>query len=275
MGRQDSPPTSNTLHQFLNPDSNSNETQIENQHLDAFGADLTGNEYHHSMRPLPDIQSLGERMSRSIDLLQVLPPANQSEINHTRQLPNLLDQTPNESGAYTQKLSLSLGSWMLPPPTQYRERPSSSNLTSPTYSCNPAVDHISNDYSISDSSFASSLPSHYQVSPNFYGTESYMIAIGDSKYLKPAQSLLEEAVSVGGKLVQVSNEEYIKKLAPTDKGSLGVCSELRSDLFNNVLSLEKQQLEAKLSKLISLLEQVCFETLTEVSILTYYIILIH
>lgn len=212
-------------------------------------------------------------MFRSVDLLQVPPPANESEINHTRQLPNLLfDQTPNESSAHTQKLSLSLGSWMLLPPTLSRQRPSTSNLTSPTYSCNPEMDRGRNDYSISDSSFASSLPSHHQLSSNFYGTESYMIAVGDSKYLKPAQSLLEEAISVGGKLVQVSNEEYIKKLSPTDKkGSLGVCSELRSDLFNNVLSSEKQQLEAKLSKLISLLEEVCVEAPREVPSLKYYI----
>ncbi|KAL8098484.1 BEL1-like homeodomain protein 11 [Apium graveolens] len=257
MDRQDSPPTSNTLHQFLNPDSISNQTQTENQHLDAFGADLIGNAYHHSMRPLPNIQTLGKRMSRSVDLLQVPPLANESEINYTRQLPNLFDQTPNESSAHTQKLSLSLGSLMLLPPAQYRQRPSTSDIMSPTYSCNPAMDHGSNVYSISDSSFASSLPSHHQISSNFYGTESYMIAVGESKYLKPTQSLLEEAISVGGKLVQVSNEEYIKKLSPTDKkGSLGVSSELRSDLLNNVLSSQKPQLEAKLSKLISLLKEV-------------------
>lgn len=271
MGRQDSPPTSNTLHQFLNPDSISNQTQIENQHLDAFGADLTSNAYHHSMRPLPDIQTLGERMSRSVDLIQVPPPANESEVNHTRQLPNLFDQTPNESSAHTHKLSLSLGSWMLLPPTQYRQRPLTSNHMSPTYSCNPAMDRGSNDYSISDNSFASSFPSHPQLSSNFYGTESFMIAVGDSKYLKPAQSLLEEAISVGGKLVQVSNEEYIKKLSPNDKkGSSGVSSELRSDLFNNVSSSEKQ-LEAKLSKLISLLEEVCVKAPREVPTLKYYI----
>ncbi|KAL8112225.1 hypothetical protein AgCh_019787 [Apium graveolens] len=37
-----------------------------------------------------------------------------------------------------------------------------------------------------------------------------MIAVGDSKYLKPTQSLLEEAISVGGKLVQVERtfEQY-------------------------------------------------------------------
>lgn len=266
MGRQDSPPTSNTLHQFLNPDSISSQTQFGNQHLDAFGADLRGNACHHSIRPLPNIQTLGGRMSRSIDLLQVSPTANESEINHSGQLPNLFDQTPIESGAHTQKLSLSLGSWMLLPPTQYRQRPLTSNFMTPTYSCSPAVDH-----SISDSSFSSSFASQYQLSSNFYGTESYMIAIGDSRYLKPTQSLLEEVFYVGGKSVQVSNEEYIKKLSPTDKkGSLAICSELRSDLFNNVFPLEKQQYEARLSKLISLLEEVCLETQTKIPFLILY-----
>ncbi|WOH04299.1 hypothetical protein DCAR_0623708 [Daucus carota subsp. sativus] len=258
MGLQDPPPNSNTLHQFLNPDSiSSHQTQIANQHLDAFGADSRGHAYHHPVRPLPSIQTLGERMSRSINLLQVPPPAHESDINHSRHLPNLPDQTPNDTGAHTQKLSLSLGSWMLLPPTQYRQRPMTSSLMSPAYSCNPAVDRASNDYSVSGSSLASSLPSQYQLSFNFGGTtESYMLAVGESKYLKPAQSLLEEAVSVGGRSIQASNEEYIKRLSPADKkGSLGLWSELRSDLFNNASSLDKQ-LEAKLSKLISLLEEV-------------------
>ena len=197
MGRQGSPPTSNTLHQFLNPDSISSPTQIDNQHLDAFGADFRYNACHHSIRPLLSIQTHGERMSRPIDLIQVPPPANESETNRSRQL-------PNESGSHTQKLSLSLGSWMLLPPTQ----PLISNFMSPTYSCNPAVERVSNDYSFSNSSFASSLPSQYQLSPNFYGTESYMIAIGDSKYLKPAQSFLEEAVSVGEKSVPSKSFGY-------------------------------------------------------------------
>lgn len=237
MGNQDSPPTSNTLHQFLNLEhSNSNQNQYENQSLNAFAADLRGNAYHHS---LPNInQTLGERMSRSIDLLQVHP----AELNQTRQLPNLVE-TSNETGVPTQKLSLSLGSWM--------QRPLTSDLMNPIYSCNPE------SYSISDSSYPSSSASQYQLSSNFYGSESYMISLGDSSYLKPAQALLEEVISFGEKSVYLNNEKNIRKLSPTDKkGSVGLCSELRSELFNSVLSLEKQELEAKLSKLISLLEEV-------------------
>lgn len=245
MSNQDSPPTSNTLHQFLNLDSISNQTQYENQSLNAFAADLRGNAYHHS---LPTIQTLGERMSRSIDLLQVHPTINEAELNQTRQLPNLVE-TSNETGVPTQKLSLSLGyNWM--------QRPLTSNLMNPMYSCNP-------EYSISDSCFSSSSASQYQLSSNFYGSESYMISLGDSRYIKPAQALLEEVVSVGEKSVYLNNEKNIRKLSPTDKkGSVGLCSELRSELFNSVLSLEKQELEAKLSKLISLLEEVSVIKLT-------------
>ncbi|KAL8127158.1 BEL1-like homeodomain protein 11 [Apium graveolens] len=232
MSNQDSPPTSNTLHQFLNLDSISNQTQYENQTLNAFAADLRGNAYHPS---LPNIQTLGERMSMAH------PTANEAELNQTRQLPNLVE-TSNETGVPTQKLSLSLGSWM--------QRPLTSNLMNPIYSCNP-------EYSISDSSFPSSSASQYQLSSNFYGTESYMISVGDSRYIKPAQALLEEVVSVGEKSVYLNNEKNIRKLSPSDKkGSVGLCSDLRSELFNSVLSLEKQELEAKLSKLISLLEEV-------------------
>lgn len=201
MVPQDSPPTSGILHQFLNPDSISSQNQFENQHLGVFGGDLRG-------RVLPSIQSLEERMSRSIDLVHVPPMPNESEINHNRPLPNLLE-TSNESNNQAQRLSLSLGSWMLVPPAQYGERTLTSNIISPNYSCHTVMDRMRNDYSVSNSSFASASASQYQPSSNFYGTESFIIAIGDSKYLKLAQSLLEEVVSVGGKSVHLSNEKYI------------------------------------------------------------------
>lgn len=242
MGDQDSPPTSNTLHQFLNLDSISNQTRYENPSLDAFAADLRGNAYQHFIRPLPSTQTFGQRMSSSIDLLQIHQTTNEPELNRSRQLPNLVE-TSNETGVPAQKLSLSLGSWM--------QRPLTSNLVNSIYSCNP-------EYSITDSCFPSSSASQYQLSSNYYATESYMISIGNSKYLKPAQALLEATVTVGEKSVYLSNETNIRKLSPTDKkGSLGLCSELSSELFNTGLSLEKQELEAKLSKLISLLEEVC------------------
>lgn len=244
MVPQDSPPTPGILHQFLNQDTiSSHHNQFESQHLGAFGADIRG-------RELPSIQSLEERMSRSIDLVHISPIPNESDIHPNRPLPNLLE-TSNESSNHAQRLSLSLGSWMLlPPPAQYRERSLTSNLISPNYSCN--------DYSVSNSSFASSSSSQYQPPYGYYGTESFSMSIGDSKYLKPAQSLLEEMVSVGEMSVQLSNEKLIRRLSPNDKtGSLGISSELRAELCNNGLSLDKQELEAKLSRLVSLLEKVC------------------
>ncbi|KAM7514112.1 hypothetical protein LguiA_003695 [Lonicera macranthoides] len=94
-------------------------------------------------------------------------------------------------------------------------------------------------------------------SPNtYYGTESF--SIGSSKYWKPAQSLLEEVVIGGGKECDLSNEKYVKRLSPAHKkGSLGPGSELKANLFNNgSLLVEKQELQAKLAKLIASLEEV-------------------
>nr|GEX75435.1 BEL1-like homeodomain protein 11 [Tanacetum cinerariifolium] len=189
----------NNIHQFLV----SNSTHYESQPYDPYGVDLRnlGGSYSpQSLNVLPTIQSLGDRISSSVDHLQ--PP-------HITDQPSL-DQHHNN---HNQKLSLSLGTSLLFPP-------SSLNQTCSTY----------------------------------YGNESF---IGSSRYLKPTQTLLEEIVSVGGGELDSSNKLYARKLSGSGQyGSLGLCSDLNAELCSNGLSLDKQELQTTLAKLISLLEEV-------------------
>ncbi|GMP81461.1 hypothetical protein CsSME_00036162 [Camellia sinensis var. sinensis] len=86
MASQDSPPNpaSSILHQFIISDSIANQTQFENQHFDAYRTDLRGGGTHHqSHGVLSSIQFLGERMSRSLDLVQGTPMAEESTINQS------------------------------------------------------------------------------------------------------------------------------------------------------------------------------------------------
>ncbi|KAL4566389.1 hypothetical protein LXL04_030504 [Taraxacum kok-saghyz] len=228
MVSPDSNQNSNNIHQFLI----SNPTHYESQPFDAYGVDLRGlgSYHHHSLNVLPSIQSLGERISRSIDLIQAPSMAEEHELNQHH---------------HNQKLSLSLGSGLLfPSSTQYRgERcylVSEEELQEKTRKFH---NHNPSDYSSSSSTF--------------YGTESLSISVNNSRYLKPTQSLLEEVVSVGGKDLDSSNKSYACKLSCSGRqGSLGLCSELKAELCSNGLPLEKQELQSTLAKLISLLEEV-------------------
>ncbi|KAK2971486.1 hypothetical protein RJ640_020892 [Escallonia rubra] len=230
MVSQDSPPNptaSGILHQFLISDSIATQTQFENQHLEAYGADLRsgGSTYHPSLGVLPALHSLQE-----------------SEVSPSRHLTNLFGAS-NEANHQNQRApSLSLG---------YTQRSLTSNLLSPGYliseeetteACNPGMTRVPDDFS-------------FPVVNQFYGTESVALAISNSNYLKPAQSLLREVVSVGGKAV-LSNEKSVRSLSSGERSSLGLCSELKAELCNNGLYMEKHELQAKVAKLIALLEEV-------------------
>ncbi|CAK9178482.1 unnamed protein product [Ilex paraguariensis] len=228
MVSQDSSPnpTSSIFHQFMISESLTSENQFQIPQFDPYGTDFRGSsEYPQSLGVLPTIHSLQVRVSGSIDLVHAPPIAEASEINHGRHF-------MNEHNQQTQRLSLSLGSRMLVPSVQFGQRPTNSSLIVPT-----------------GSAFASSSTS--------YGTESLAISVGNSKFLKPAQSLLEESVKIGGKAIDISNEKYIRSLSPNSKrGSLGLSSQLKAELCNSGLSAEKHELHVKLSKLIALLEEV-------------------
>uniref|UniRef100_A0A5B7C6C8 Putative BEL1-like homeodomain protein 11 n=1 Tax=Davidia involucrata TaxID=16924 RepID=A0A5B7C6C8_DAVIN len=148
-----------------------------------------------------------------IDLVKLQPPpiSDESEINHSR---HLNDQN------------------------QYRQSCLNSNLmehfNSGEEACNLGVEGITDEYGPFVASSSISL------------NQSFAIAVGSWKYLKPAQSLLQEVVHVGGKTVDLSNEKYVRRLSCNSRrGSL----QLKAELCNHGLS-------AKTAKLIGLLEEV-------------------
>ncbi|XP_073306808.1 BEL1-like homeodomain protein 11 isoform X3 [Primulina huaijiensis] len=163
MVLEDSPSNSNSsiLHQFLVLNSIADQNQFENQHFVDCGSQS------HSL-PL-NMQSLGERMPRSVDLLHAPQLSNESVSRHGTRSMNLLETS---AAHQAQRLSLSLGSVMDP---------------------------------------------------------GYIIyaAMGSSKYLKPAQSLLEEMVNIGSKEIDSSNKKYMEKLSRRcQSGSFGYNEEL-------------------------------------------------
>nr|GMD93763.1 BEL1-like homeodomain protein 11 [Ipomoea batatas] len=158
----------------------------------------------HELVIMSSIHSLGERMSRAVDLV------------HSPQARHVMDLLGS------QKLSLSLG------------------MVNPGF-VNPGMGCFSSDYSSSSSTSVST----------FSGAESFAAIIAHSKYLRPAQSLLEEVVSVGGKATDSSNERYIRRLSPSGKkGSLGFRSMVNAELPSN----EKHELHSRIMALIALLE---------------------
>lgn len=272
MVSQDSPPhpSSNILHQFIISDSITNQTQFENQHFDPYGSTFRGGIFPPPLGVLPSIQSLGERISRSIDLVQAPNVAEEPEISQTRHFMDLLGAA-NESNQHAQRLSLSLGTHMFAPPVQHRHRPWNSDLMNPSYllsreeeeeeareACNVGVGHVNDGYSFAASGLASSSTSLSRSCSTLYGAESLSTAIGQSRYLKPAQLLLEEMVNVGGKAVEMSNEKYVGKLCGGGRrGALSLSSELKAELCGSgVVSADQHEFQMKIAKLIALLDEV-------------------
>ncbi|KDP38561.1 hypothetical protein JCGZ_04486 [Jatropha curcas] len=257
-------PATSMLQQLFISDSINSQNQFENHNFNGYGSDLRrSNTFPQPLGVLPNIQSLGERMSRSIDLVQAPTVPPESEISHTRHLMDLL----GAANATNHQLSLSLGSHMLAPQVQYRQRSVNSDLVSPSYmipgeearkACNPEVERANDDYSFSGNAFALSSTVFTRSSYTSYGTESFAIAIKNSRYLKPAQILLEEIVSVSSKAVEINNEKYVVKLLPGGRrGALGLSSELKAELCcNGLVPAERHDLQVKIAKLIALLEEI-------------------
>ncbi|XP_011028917.1 PREDICTED: BEL1-like homeodomain protein 11 [Populus euphratica] len=268
MGSQDSPPNSASgmLHQFIISDSIASQNQFQSQNFSVFGPDLRGsNTFSQSHGVLPSIKSLEERMSRSIDLVQVPLAVQESEISHSRHLMDLLGAA-NETNHQAQRLSLSLGSQMLVPQFQYRQRSFNSDLMSPSYlvpreevreAYNLGGEQANDGYSLTGNGFPQSSTSLSRPSTS-YGTESFAVAIGNSRYLKPAQSLLEEIVHVSCRAVEISNEKYVGKLFPCgQRGSLRLSSELKVERWDmGLVQAEKHELQLTIAKLIALLKEV-------------------
>lgn len=175
-------------------------------------------------------------MSRSVNLMV---SDHQSEMGHTtRHFMDLLG-APNDPTHGSNRLSLSLGSRVLNPndSMQYRQR---SNLT-------PEL--INQAYNLVGSSGEESCnPGDF----SYMGSSSFApFAIANSVFLKPVQSVLEEVIDLGSKGIDLSE---VKRMFESGRG---LSSQLRAELLSSgFLSADKQDLQMKISKLISLLEQV-------------------
>ncbi|KAJ8540963.1 hypothetical protein K7X08_001779 [Anisodus acutangulus] len=235
MVSKDSPPPSHSsiLHQFINSDSIT--SQIASQQFDIYQSGLSSNTN-------TIYQTHG---------VFVNPPnhftTDNSDVNHSRHLMDLLGASHDAANQQqqAQRLSLSLGSHSLVSSLACRER----SFTHPRY-MSQEIDHRNNEFS-----FSAAAMNHFFSS--VCGTESFVSAIGNSKYLKPAQSLLEELVCIGGKPIDLSNEKFIRRLSRNSKkGSLSLRAKLKSEIPSNELFNERHELYVKIMKLIALLEEV-------------------
>lgn len=241
------------ISQTLTVMSNSitHQNQFENQELDAaYGSSIRHNNASFS---------------------EALGAFHSSEISHTRHLMDLLGAAnQNIHHHQPQGLSLSLGSHM-------HQRPLNSGLINPNYfmsgvqeaprePCNPQVEHLTSDYffntgsgSATFASSSSSIPLNRSPSTSCVA-ESFAAVIGNSRYLKPVQSLLQDLVDVGGNVVDRINEKYAEKLFRGSRGGARtLSSELRAELRNNgPLIPDKHEHQIKIARLISLLDEVGF-----------------
>ncbi|KAJ7957801.1 BEL1-like homeodomain protein [Quillaja saponaria] len=236
------------------------QNQFDNQNYDAYGSSSTGSDtYTPSFGVFPSIQS---HLVRAPDVAQ------SSHMSHTRHLMDLLGAA-NQNDNQRRGQSLSLGSHILVPFNQYRQRSINPGVMNPNYfspseetqeACHPGVDHITNDYSFSNGTFGSYSTSLNRSFSTSYGTESFIAVVGNSRYLKPVQSLLKELVDVGRKVFDGIDEYYMSKLSPGPgdrKGAVRLSSELKAELRSNgFLSAENHELKVKITKLIALLDEV-------------------
>ncbi|MCD7473583.1 hypothetical protein HAX54_015524 [Datura stramonium] len=239
MVSKDSPPPSHSsiLHQFINSDSIT--SQIGSQHFDIYQSGLSGN-------TATAYQPHGV-LSRSIEFVNPPHFTTDSDVSHSRHLMDLLGAS-HDANQQAQRLSLSLGSHSLVSSLACRERSLSSSFTNPSY-MSQEIDHRNNEFSFSAAAMNQSFST-------VCGTESFVSAIGTSKYLKPTQSLLEELVCIGGKPIDMSNEKFIRRLSRNSKkGSLSLQAMLKAEIPSNELFNERHELYVKIMKLIALLEE--------------------
>ncbi|GAB4852081.1 hypothetical protein Ancab_016271 [Ancistrocladus abbreviatus] len=261
------PTSTSILHQFLISDLLQN--QFEHQHFNAYGSetDVRNTRYPGSLGVYPTIQSLGERMSRSVNLVQDHGggvPADESEMGHTRHVMDLLG-APNEAN----RLSLSLGSRGHVSSLQYTQGTlNPADLITPSYlfSCQEACNlgsggmhHVTGGH-CSFPGCCSAVWGNRSCSSNPYNNMPLPNNIvGNSRYLKAVQSLMEEVVNVGGRSIELGE---VKRLFLGGRGGNGDLSfdQLRAELLSTsnaaVLSTEKHHLQIRISKLLTLLEQV-------------------
>ncbi|XP_058780754.1 BEL1-like homeodomain protein 11 [Vicia villosa] len=245
--------------------SMTHQNQFENQ-------DLLGSGYVSSSS-LRNNNAYSQTFHHNIEQL-----SQGSEMSHTRHLMDLLGAANDNNNHQTQQgLSLSLGSHMLVVPTsdEYRNRSLNQGLMTinPTYFMSaqeqtrdqPVVENNNNNNLTSDyfyGSFGSGGSSNNSLlnrsTSTSYGNESFGSVIGNSRYLKPVQSLLEDLVDVGGNVIDRMNEKYAEKLFHASRtGARTLSSELKAELrIHGHLLADKHEHQVKIAKLISLLDEV-------------------
>ncbi|KAI3702535.1 hypothetical protein L6452_28275 [Arctium lappa] len=123
----------------------------------------------------------------------------------------------------------------------------------------PGMQFHSSDYRNPDMGFSSFLSpdsvvensGKADISP--YGIGNVSRAISDSKYLKAAQQLLDEIVNVGKALKQHNSR---KESTDDSKGVDGESKYVNQQESNELSAAEKQDLQNKMTKLISMLDEV-------------------
>ncbi|XP_076949665.1 BEL1-like homeodomain protein 11 [Bidens hawaiensis] len=225
MVQPDSPSNPNIIHQFLI----SNSTHYESQPFEPYIVDFR-NLGSYAPQSHDAGPTIGDRISRSFDLIQAPAMSYEPHLNHYHQ---------------NKKLSLSLGCGLL--------FPSSTQCSGERRFLVSDEEKIRKNLNLSEERCYSSLSSLNQASYTCYGTHSP----AGSRYLKPTQSLLEELVSINVIDLESINKSYASNLSGSgQQGSLQLCSQLKAELCSNGLSIEKQEHQATLGKLISLLEEV-------------------
>ncbi|KAG6408784.1 hypothetical protein SASPL_131807 [Salvia splendens] len=197
-------------------------------HFDAYSSSLP-----------QSIHSLSERMPRSID------------IGPDRHLIDLLGKS-NEAS----RLSLSLGSE--PCGGERALNPSVMNPAAYLIAMKEGCEMGFDDFGC-DGSVGYAAPSVNQSwcgngNQNHNQNQSFVASIMSSKYLQPAQSLLQEMLSVGGEGVDTSNRRYMDRLSR--RGAFRLSSKLKAELSSCELACEKHDDYVNLLELIALLEEV-------------------
>jgi hypothetical protein len=221
-------------------------------------------------------ESLGT-FSNNIELTQG------TEMSHTRHLMDLLGAA-NENNHQTQHgLSLSLGSHMLVDEYNRNRSLNQGLMINPSYfmsgqdqtrtePCNQSVvENLTSDYFYSSSggsgngngngNFGSGSNNNSMLNRSTstsYGGESFGSVIGNSRYLKPVQSLLQDLVDVGGNVIDRMNEKYAEKLFHGSRtGARTLSSELKAELrIHGHLLADKHEHQVKIAKFIALLDEV-------------------
>ncbi|XP_043710785.1 BEL1-like homeodomain protein 11 [Telopea speciosissima] len=223
---------------------------------------------------LPSIQLLGERISRSIDLVQDPTLTEDSETCDRRHLMmNLLGVAKDTDHHQSRRLSLTLGSHLQSTTRvpSLHSRIGSVRSWLPNVSreevketCLPGGECMIENYSFVDnfSALTSTSASRYRSCSTSYELESFATIVGCSRYLKPAQSLLEEVVNVGAKDVDFSSDQPFRLLTRNGRrgGALGISTELQGERYCNggssSTTAEEHELQIRIVKLIALLDEV-------------------